>query len=119
MEQFKVIVSGFLALPQVRLLMGLVLADLLFGVLSALKRQVFDYRRVFDFYVTNFLPYLGGYAVAHILAALADPDLLGPYGAVIVWLLDNSWGVVVAKIMTSIIANIGELGYKIPAIEEG
>lgn len=87
-------------------LVGLVVADLIFGVASALKRKVFSLAVLSNFYRTNVIPKLLGWVALSVLTAAASPELLGSgaaYATPVVTV--GAWGAIVLTMGSSIWAN--------------
>ena len=91
----------------------LVVADVLTGIASALKRHVFDPKQLANFYATSVLPLLIGWVALSIFAfAVANvpglppaiTSLIGPGVA------DSSYALVVIELGASLLQNLGELG---------
>lgn len=97
--------------PPVTLLVLLIVVDLTLGVASALKRRVFEWKKVGDFYTTNVLPKLIGWIALTILSyaltqAALPPEIaavLAPLSAGLAYLL------VLASLGASILSNYQEL----------
>lgn len=103
--------------PLLILLLALVVADLLSGVLSALKRGVFKFSEVADVYRKNVVPKVGGWLVVtglvETLAHTANlPDLANT-----ILLGVNTFGfypLVVANLLASLVNNLQELAKPAP-----
>ena len=98
---------------RVRAIMALIVVDFLLGIAAALRRGEFDLKKVADFYRTNVIPYLLGYAAFYIGARLVGPDLavLGDWA----YLLEEGtltvvWAAILAALGKDIITHIQDLG---------
>lgn len=106
--------------PLVVVLLALIVADLLSGVLSALKRGVFHWRELANVYRTNVIPKVGGWlvvtALVETLAHTANlPDLANTILQGV-----NVFGfypLVVADLLASLTLNLQELARPAPAAE--
>lgn len=108
--------------PMLLILAALVVADIASGLLSALKRGVFDWQQLADTYRTTIIPKIGGWVVvtflieaatfATALPAVADQiiNALGAYG---------SFALVVADLLASVLANLQELSAPVPPTPSG
>lgn len=96
---------------QVKTILGLILLDVVLGIASALKRDVFDWALVAAFYRTNVIPYLLGYAVLYIVISFVlPPDALGGNGDIIGdGAITLAWGFVLAALIGSIRKSFTEL----------
>jgi drug/metabolite transporter (DMT)-like permease len=77
LEQYLPILFG----PQVVALLALIAAQVLLAVALALKKEIFDWKQLPNFYKTMVLPLVMGWVACSILAKFATPAVLGPeYG---------------------------------------
>jgi len=88
-------------------LVGLIILDVLLGVAVAIRKKLFDWSQLGDFYLSMVLPMLIGWVGFIIITNLASKEVLGPefgviVGDVVIW---ASWLAVVATIGKSIIVN--------------
>jgi len=103
-----------IAVP-LQLMIFFVLVDFLTGVLSALRRQKFDWRAIGNFYVTDIVPKFGGYLIfsaAGVVVAL--PEVVTFIPAVVLQPLDEiiGWGGFAAAalpLVLSIVRNATEI----------
>jgi len=58
---------------QVKTVAGLVLIDVVLGVAAAIRAGIFDWQKLADFYLTNVLPYILGYAVFFVAVNFVIP----------------------------------------------
>lgn len=112
-EQFRLLLAPFLAVygPMFLSLLGLVTADILLGVGSAVKRGQFHWREVGNFYRTNITPKLIGWSGLSILTFTATHTTLPPEvgGFVFPVTAAAAWAAVVIDLLASITANAREL----------
>jgi len=73
------LIGQFFADAKVRMVIGLVVADILTGIGGAVRRGEFQWRKLLQFYRTNVVPYVFIYAGIYIGVQLAAPALLGEY----------------------------------------
>jgi len=88
-------------------LVGLIILDVLLGVAVAIRKKLFDWAQLGDFYLSMVLPMLIGWIGFIVITNLATTDVLGPVygvivGDVVIW---ASWLAVVATIGKSIVVN--------------
>jgi hypothetical protein len=105
LQQLFDLVLAFFGEAQLPIILGCIAIDILFGVWASIKENVFDWKKVAQFYRTNVIPYVGGYLTLYI-AIGAIPALEGVVGA---GLVAASFGVVVANLVASIWANFKRL----------
>lgn len=102
--------QAFLAVPAIRVIVGLIALDVALGIASAWRRHVFDWQRIVDFYWTMVLPMLFGYTVLYNLMPLLSPAMLGPWGE---WLTNGglalAWVAIIARLVKSIYDNFLEI----------
>lgn len=95
---------------QVLTLVGLIVADVVLGVASAVKAGKFDWQRVADFYRSQVLPSLLGWLGVTVALYLVTPGLLGPAADVLNATLANTlWGAAVLAVGASAAKSAGEL----------
>ena len=108
-NQLFAILLAFLTSWQLKTLLGLIVADVLFGVASALRRGVFDWGKLANFYKTDVLPYILGYLALYVSVGFIIPPDSGvgePFNQGAVTL---AWLVLVGSLIKSIVSNFGEL----------
>jgi len=111
MEQLMEIVTSFFASPLVKTMLGLIAADVIVGVASAIKQGVFQWRKLADFYRTNVVPYVLTYLGLYIAAELVVPELMGGHADVVSQaVVTLAWGSIVYNLATSILVNLENLG---------
>jgi hypothetical protein len=103
---FLDLVAEFFAGAQLRLILGLVALDVVFGVLTAIQAGEFELTKIGNFYRTNIVPYVGGYLMLYITIGLV-PQLEGILGDGLTW---GAFGVVTANLAASIFASFQKLG---------
>jgi hypothetical protein len=110
-DSLLALLLAFFASWQVKTLMGLILLDVLLGVASALRRGVFDFALVANFYRTNVIPFVLGYLAFYIaIGFLIPPDALGGLGdPVSQGTITLAWAVLVGSLVKSIAFNFREL----------
>jgi hypothetical protein len=79
--------------------MGLLYLDLVFGLAKALRTQSFDFKKLAQFYATNVLPYLIGYAALYVAFSFVFP---ADYALSQEVSKNGAWGILVASLTTSI-----------------
>lgn len=102
---------AFLTSWQLKTLLGLIIVDVALGVASALRRNVFDWARLADFYKTAVLPYVIGYLAFYVaIGFLIPPESLGQLGEPVNQAtVTLAWGALVANLIKSILGNFREL----------
>lgn len=114
------LIVGALVSWQMRVIVGLILLDLIFGIAAALRTGVFRWGAVATFYKTNVLPYILGYIVLFVaIRFIIPPGALAGYGnelsdgAVLV-----AWGTLFATLFNSVLVNFRTL-YRPPPLASG
>lgn len=101
------VISGFLAEAGMPLVMSLVLLDVIMGIAEAIKKGLFEWRRVAEFYRTMVIPYVLGYlALQAAFAYLPDglDTILSPTLATL------ALGAITACLGSSILGHIKAIG---------
>lgn len=104
--------------PLVIVLLALVVADVLSGILSALKRGVFKWREVANVYRTNVVPKIGGWVIVTALVETLTRTANLPDIANTVIQAVNVFGfypLVIADLLASLVLNLQELARPVPA----
>jgi hypothetical protein len=99
--------------PYLLALIGLIFADVLLGIASALRRKVFKWEELANFYRENVIPKLLGWVAVNVLSYLAlnHTQVLPPgseayVGPVVTF---GTWGAVVATLTRSMYTNLREI----------
>ncbi len=109
--------------PQINTLLGLIAANVVFGVALAIKNKEFDWSKFSNFYISDILPKLIGYIGVVILVEFTNLDFLGPEVKAVVedgiqW---TAWLAVVVSLGGDILNKLSALGIgilsRIPGIE--
>ena len=103
--------------PLVVTLLVLVAADVLSGVLSALKRGVFKWREVANVYRTNVVPKIGGWVIVTALVETLTRTANLPDIANTIIQGVNVFGfypLVIADLLASLVLNLQELARPVP-----
>ena len=110
-DTFWALILVFLLSWQVKTLFGLIVLDVLLGIASALRRNVFDWALLATFYQRSVLPYLLGYFTFYLVIHFVIPsDSLGQIGAPITeGSVTLAWAVLVGTLGRSIAFNFREL----------
>lgn len=111
------LLQGFVTDFRVRILIALILMDLILGVAKACAIGTFEWRRIADFYKTMVLSKLLGFLAFYLPAKLVvgvDPKVAGQASVLFSeTAITIAWGVLVASLVASIVANAKALGYKV------
>lgn len=91
--------------------LGLIILQLALAVALSIKKNLFEWSKLADFYKTLVLPYVIGWMAFIVVARLITADLLGPTYQVIVgdgvtWL---AWLAVVTSLGARIVSTVKEL----------
>lgn len=94
----------------------LVFVDLGLAVFAAMLNRKFEADKLADFYVTNVIPYIGGYTILYIAVQIASDRLsegfLGPYTYLFsTSILAIAWAALLIKLGDSIVKNAKKFGY--------
>ena len=103
--------------PLVITLLVLVAADVLSGILSALKRGAFNWRALADVYRTNVVPKIGGWVIVTLLVETLTRTANLPDIANTILLAVNTFGfypLVIADLLASLVSNLQELAKPLP-----
>lgn len=116
MQIWTFLVAFFAGYPLAALLL-LVFVDWGLGVFCAIRKKRFKFDKVANFYVTNVIPYVGGYTVIYIAVQVASTQLngstLGPYIYLFsAPMLAMAWGILLLKLGNSIAKHVKDLGYE-------
>jgi hypothetical protein len=103
---WQALILAFFVSWQVRTLLGLIVLDVLMGVASAIKRGVFSWKVLANFYATNIVPYLLGYLAAYLSINLIMPR---DNGLLTDGLVTLAWGALTGTLLNSIYSNLAEL----------
>lgn len=101
------IVWAFLVNASVPLILTLIGVDLALGIFSAIKKGVFDWAKLGQFYQTMIVPYAGGYLVLQIAFTLL-PDQLGSVIPPV--LAGAALAAILANLASSIMGHVKEIG---------
>lgn len=119
LEQLQALLAPFLAFygPMFLALLGLVSADILLGIASALKRGEFHWKEVGNFYRTNIVPKLLGWSGLSILTYTVTQSALPPEigGFVFPVTAGAAWAAVIIDLLASITSNARELFFPAPS----
>lgn len=107
--------------PAVASLVGLIVLEVVSGIAAALKRGMFDWQKVANFYRTSVMPGLVGWLGLVFSTYLVVPGLFGDAvsGVVSPAVALSSLLAVVATLVASIRANLAELIAPAPAKSSG
>jgi hypothetical protein len=113
LAQLQALAAPFLKIygPMFLTLLGLTATDVLLGIASALKRGVFHWREVGNFYRTNIVPKLIGWSGLSILTFTVSQSALPPEIAGFVFPITAgaAFAAVVVDLLSSITLNAREL----------
>ena len=110
-------IINMLADPKVRTIAGLILLDVVLGIAEAIKLDVFDWKRVGEFYQTMVLPMLLGFTAVTFLTPLLVGELLGEYSKLLGdGLVTIAWIALVAQLGTSILRHARSLWEQLPEL---
>ena len=104
------IVDQFLQDARVYAILALIGLDLVLGIAAAIKKEVFAWRLVGQFYQTMVVPYILGYLALYVAFEVLPGGLLGDL--VGDGLATVAFGVIVANLVGSVWEHLGELGLK-------
>lgn len=105
--------------PLVIVLLALIAADVLSGVLSALKRGVFQWRALANVYRTNVVPKIGGWVIVTLLVETLTRTANLPDIANTIIQGVNVFGfypLVIADLLASLALNLQELARPVPPL---
>jgi hypothetical protein len=75
-DSFGDVLRSFATDAKTRSIFGFIFADVVTGVIAALRIGTFDAQRIAKFYATNVVPYVVGYALLWSVAAFGLADVL-------------------------------------------
>ena len=105
------LVTAFFASAGVKTIIGLIAADVLSGVASAIRQRTFQWRKLANFYLSNVVPFILVYGGLYIAVGLVDPELMGGYADVVSETFKNVvWTAIVYHLAMSIMTNLEEMG---------
>lgn len=104
------IVWEFLVVASMPLILTLVGMDLALGIFCAIKRGIFEWGKVGQFYQTMIVPYVGGYLVLQLAFTLL-PDQLNVVLSPV--LSGAALAAIFAALASSIMSHIKEIGIPI------
>ena len=107
------LLNGLLANDQVRILLGLVVANFVLGVVSAFSTATFDLTRLGDYARTRLLPVLVVYAVGALVSYSAPNDLVLGHIRDVVFATES------ATLVALLLSNLRELGITMPVTMAG
>jgi hypothetical protein len=100
------LITAFFLSWQVKTLGGLIVLDVLLGIASALRRGVFDWAQLANFYRTMVMPYIIGYLALWLAVGfIIPPEALGPGLDFNEAAVTTAWAVLVATLGSSIAGN--------------
>lgn len=103
--------------PLVVVLLALIVADVLSGVLSAVKRGKFEWGHLANVYRTNVVPKVGGWVIVTALVETLARTANLPAVANTILLAVNTFGfypLVIADLLASLVTNLQELAKPLP-----
>lgn len=103
--------------PLVVTLLALIAADVLSGVLSAIKRGKFEWGQLANVYRTNVVPKVGGWVIVTALVEVLARTANLPAVANTILLAVNTFGfypLVIADLLASLVTNLQELAKPAP-----
>ena len=105
-ESLLALAVAFLNSFQFRTVLGLIVVDVLMGVAQAIRTKTFDLPQLANFYRTNVVPYILGYATLYVgVYALLPKD----FGLLPDGLVTLSWTSLVGSLVGSIAKNLALL----------
>lgn len=112
MEEIGDLVLAFFSDPFVRALIGLIVLDFVLGIAAAFRTRTFDLAKMADFYTTNVIPFVLGYAAFYVATKLIiDPAILGDWANVVgEGAIKVAWVAIVGTLGKSIYENVKKLG---------
>lgn len=99
--QFITLVNG----TKLTVLCALILANFILGIAVSIKSKTFRLKEIGDFMVSRVVPYILGYFAVGILAVV-EPSW-APW-------VTAAWGIIILALAGAIIANLKEIGIKLP-----
>jgi len=107
-QSILAVVEEFLIGASMPLIVGLISLDLALGIFEAVKKKVFEWGRVAEFYQTMVIPYVGGYLALKIAFAF----LPVPLGTVLSpTLAGAALAAILMSLGASITGHIKEIGF--------
>lgn len=105
------LLTAFLASWQLKTLFGLIVLDVVLGVAKSLKVREFAWSKLGDFYLTNVLPYVIGYAAVYVVIGFIIPadQVTGLGEPLSEGAVTLAWGTLTLKLLTSIKDNFTAL----------
>lgn len=100
------LVLSFVQDERTLILFGLIVVDLVVGIIAALRTGVFDPRSVGQFYRTNVVPYILGYLLVYVISLWGIGALLGSVWGEVAATVGS--GPAVINLSTSIIRNLAK-----------
>jgi hypothetical protein len=93
LNMFLTLLATFFASWQVRTIGALILTDVVFGVMIALRTSTFNFQKLADFYKSMVLPYILGYLVLYLVVGFVLPpngdggtlDILNQASVTLAW----------------------------------
>lgn len=101
LEQFVTLVNG----TKLSILVAMIFANLVTGVAVSIWTKIFRLKAVGDFLLSRVLPYVLGYFAVVIVAVVQ------PAWEIAVTIV---WAVIIAALAGAILANLKEMGIKLP-----
>lgn len=88
-------------------IVALIAANFVLGIATSLYNKTFQLKKVADFLLTRIIPYILGYFVV-VMIAITNPTFQNAIPVV--------WGIIVAALSGSILANFKHAGLNLPAV---
>jgi len=94
----------------------LVFVDLGLAVFTSILTKTYQWNKLADFYVTNVIPYIGGYTILYIAVNVASAQVsegrFGEYTYIFsAPILSVAWGILLLQLGSSIVKNAKRFGY--------
>ena len=103
-QTFAGVLRRFGTDDKTRTILGFILADVVTGVMCALRLRIFDMQRLANFYASNVVPYILGYLLVWVLTLLGLDGVLPP--ALQTGLASLGFAAIVTTLTGSIIDNV-------------
>jgi len=109
------LIGLFFADTRVLTITGLIILEVFLAVGVALKKNLFEWRQLADFYRTMVIPYLLGFLGFFLAGKFMTMSLLEPYATIVgegaIWL---AWMTLVFNLIADVYAKAKELGIPLP-----
>lgn len=106
LEQFLILANGM----KLSVLVAMIFANLLLGIAVSIYTKTFRLKAIGDFLISRVLPYILSY-FAVVAVAVVEPAWETAVTVV--------WGVIILALVGALLANLKEMGIKLPNILAG